>query len=732
LVNQSASGGFGGFRVLLVDDDEAFLEISKQILQQENNYQIDTATSVNQATQKLKTKTFDVVVSDYEMPQKTGLDLLNHIKKTQPNTPFILFTGKGREDIAIQALNLGANYYINKHGTPKTVYGELTHAITNLVRARNDDSSLLTSEDENRLLFENSFDGVMLTKPDGSILSANPASCRMLRMGEQEIIKVGRQGIVVKDEKLKNALKEREQTGKVVSEFTFKRKDGSTFVGEASSNLFLSSSGEVKSCLIIRDITQRKKIEAALKKSEELQRAIVANSPIGIATIAADANFLSANESFVKILGYSESELRKMDFKDITHPDYLADSIIAVDNLNAGKVPFFSLEKKYIRKDGTIIDGKVNVSLIRNEKGKPRLYVISLEDVTSLKKDVLALSESEARFRQLIINSPDTIYLFDNISHKTQFLNRDTFLGYPRSEIEGTNSLTEHIYPADKESVLKNWYDIMQGTISGEKPIEYRLKSKSGKWEWLQSRVNVLQRDGKGKPQLLLVSLSIVTERKFDEEKLFLFNEKIRVLGSLTRHDVGNKLMTIRNSVYLLRKHVGDDPRVTKYFEAIDSAVNSANRLFDFSRVYEKIGAEKPSVVDVGEAFDQAISLIPNLGKIKIINECHNLKVVADSLLVQVFHNLVDNTIKYGGFVSQIKFYFLENDDKKHLIYEDNGEGISFENKSKLFNEGFSTGGSTGLGLSLIKKIVEFYGWTIVEEGEPGEGAKFTLTVNNN
>jgi len=74
----------GGFRVLLVDDDEAFLEISKQILQQENNYQIDTATSVDQATQKLKTKTFDVVVSDYEMPQKTGLDLLTHIKKNTP------------------------------------------------------------------------------------------------------------------------------------------------------------------------------------------------------------------------------------------------------------------------------------------------------------------------------------------------------------------------------------------------------------------------------------------------------------------------------------------------------------------------------------------------------------------------------------------------------------------------------------------------------------------------
>ncbi len=376
----------GGFRVLLVDDDEAFLEISKQILQQENNYQIDTATSVDQATQKLKTKTFDVVVSDYEMPQKTGLDLLTHIKKTHPNTPFILFTGKGREDIAIKALNLGADHYINKHGTPKTVYGELTHTITSLVRARNADSSLLTSEDEHRLLFENSFDGVMLTKPDGSILSANPAACRMLRMSEQEITKAGRQGIVVKDEKLKNALKEREQTGNVISEFTFKRKDGSTFVGEASSNLFLTSSGEVKTCLILRDITQRKKIDEALKKSEELQRAIVSTSPIGIATCVVGGNFSSSNESFCRILGYTENELKKMSFKDITHPDYMEDSIQAVTDLNSGKIPFFSLEKKYVKKDGTTIDGKVIVSLLRDQKGTPRTHIVKIEDITEEKQ----------------------------------------------------------------------------------------------------------------------------------------------------------------------------------------------------------------------------------------------------------------------------------------------------------------------------------------------------------
>jgi signal transduction histidine kinase len=74
-------------------------------------------------------------------------------------------------------------------------------------------------------------------------------------------------------------------------------------------------------------------------------------------------------------------------------------------------------------------------------------------------------------------------------------------------------------------------------------------------------------------------------------------------------------------------------------------------------------------------------------------------------------------------------FYEKVEDDGVRLIYEDDGVGISQENKLKLFTEGFSTGGSTGFGLFLIKKMIEVYGWTIQETGESGKGAKFTITI---
>jgi DNA-binding response OmpR family regulator len=109
-------------RVLHVDDDLCFLEVSKQILSIENNYEIDNTTQVADAFKKMEQQRYDVVVSDYEMPQKNGLDCLKELREQNNQTPFILFTEKGREDVAVKALNLGADSYINKNGSPETVY----------------------------------------------------------------------------------------------------------------------------------------------------------------------------------------------------------------------------------------------------------------------------------------------------------------------------------------------------------------------------------------------------------------------------------------------------------------------------------------------------------------------------------------------------------------------------------------------------------------------------------
>jgi len=140
--------------------------------------------------------------------------------------------------------------------------------------------------------------------------------------------------------------------------------------------------------------------------------AIILHAPIGIAWSDSNKFFLSANASFCRILGYSEHELQKLTFKDITHPEDINDSISKMEELVSGHIPFFSQEKRYIRKDGTIIDGKVTVSAICN-KDEPTVFIAELENITQSKKAEKALVESEANYRSLINGMGESAWVID-------------------------------------------------------------------------------------------------------------------------------------------------------------------------------------------------------------------------------------------------------------------------------------------------------------------------------
>jgi signal transduction histidine kinase len=212
------------------------------------------------------------------------------------------------------------------------------------------------------------------------------------------------------------------------------------------------------------------------------------------------------------------------------------------------------------------------------------------------------------------------------------------------------------------------------------------------------------------------------------EQEVKVLNDKLKVVGSLTRHDVANKISAIQSYVYLLKKTIGDNPKATQYLEGIDSLLSGTNRLFEFGRLFEKIGSEQAKMVDVEKCFNEATVLFANLKGIKIINECQGLTLLADSFLSQLFYNLIDNSIKHGEKVNQIRLHYIQENNFGKLFYEDNGVGVSKANKLLIFNEGFTTGNGSGLGLKLITKMLDIYGWAITEEGTPGEGVKFTIT----
>jgi PAS domain S-box-containing protein len=239
-----------------------------------------------------------------------------------------------------------------------------------------------------------------------------------------------------------------------------------------------------------------------------------------------------------------------------------------------------------------------------------------------------------------------------------------------------------------------------------------------------------------GKKSFLRTTIQDVTDRKKAEEtldqtmdQLVLVNEKLGVVGSLTRHDVRNKLSAVTGYAYLIKKKHPDQLDIVEGLSKIETAIRDSMKIFEFAKMYEQLGAEERIQINVEEKLTEAITLFS--GELpKIINECHGLFVLADSFLRQLFYNFIDNTRKYGKKTTTIKVHYEKAEGNCiKLIYEDDGVGIPVENKINLFHEGFSTGGSTGFGLFLTKKMIDVYGWQIQENGEPGKGAKFTITI---
>jgi DNA-binding response OmpR family regulator len=119
---------------LLVDDDVSFLKVAKLCLEFHGSFEVDTVSSVDAAKEKMKLKTYDVIVSDYVMPGKDGLQFLKELRQKSNRIPFVIFTAKSREEVAaIEALNLGADGYFCKLGDAEAVYGELARGICQAV-----------------------------------------------------------------------------------------------------------------------------------------------------------------------------------------------------------------------------------------------------------------------------------------------------------------------------------------------------------------------------------------------------------------------------------------------------------------------------------------------------------------------------------------------------------------------------------------------------------------------
>ena len=210
------------------------------------------------------------------------------------------------------------------------------------------------------------------------------------------------------------------------------------------------------------------------------------------------------------------------------------------------------------------------------------------------------------------------------------------------------------------------------------------------------------------------------------EEALNKANKKLTLLSSITRHDINNQLTVLVGYLTILKKKQTDTTH-NDYFQKIATAAQQISSMIQFTREYEDIGVKAPAWQDCRTLVDTAAKEAP-LGKIMVKNDLPaGAEMFADSLVVKVFYNLMDNAVRYGLKITTIRFFVEERDGDHVLVCEDDGVGIPVEEKEKIFKRGF--GKNTGLGLSLSQEILSITSITICEKGEPGKGARFEMTV---
>ncbi|MGB8821406.1 MAG: response regulator, partial [Methanoregula sp.] len=124
------------YHVLYVDDEPALLEIARLFLEESKEFVVDTQCSAQEALESLKSRHYDAIISDFQMPGMDGLEFLKRLRSEGNDTPFIIFTGRGREEIVIDALNSGADFYLQKGGEPQSQFAELRSKISQAISRR--------------------------------------------------------------------------------------------------------------------------------------------------------------------------------------------------------------------------------------------------------------------------------------------------------------------------------------------------------------------------------------------------------------------------------------------------------------------------------------------------------------------------------------------------------------------------------------------------------------------
>jgi PAS domain S-box-containing protein len=571
------------YHILYVDDEPGLLEIGKLFLEDDRQFNVDTITSAPAALTLLNTKTYNAIISDYEMPKMNGIEFLKTIRSSGKTIPFILFTGRGREEVVIQALNEGADFYLQKGGEPVSQFTELAHQIRLAVQQRMAETRIRDHERREAEILNFLPDATFAIDKTGTVIAWNHAMEKMTGIKSSDIL--GKDNyeysfwlyherrpmlidlILAPDdrfEKNRYLYTIRDSTMQTAEITVKKPDDTSVHIWGKASRLYDEEGNLTGAIESIRDITERKRAEEALRESEERYRRIVETTNEGIAQIDENLEITYVNRRMAEMHGFTPEEMVGRHIDVFMVAEDMPANTSRLKERSQGKSGRY--ERRHITKDGRIRWIQTSATPLMDPDGTFKGSFAMFSDITDRKsaemeivrrneelhaayeqltvteeelrqnydemaKNQNLLSKSENKFRQIVETMDEGVWKLDE-DLETVYVNRRMadMLGYTPEEIIGRNQI--FFVAADEvPGQLTRIEERRQGK-SGR--FECRFVTKDGRIRWMQvAATPIMNPDGTFRGSFAMHS--DITDRKSAEMEIVRHHEKLHAaIGQLT------------------------------------------------------------------------------------------------------------------------------------------------------------------------------------------------------
>lgn len=746
--------------ILIIEDEEAHVELIKRTFESFKEYEIFFAGNITEGKKFISEKKFDLIISDWKLPDGEGIDLVQVVKE-KGECPIILMTSFGNQQLAVESMKLGVIDYIVK--SPET-FSKLPYTISralreweNITARKKAEIALRNSEMRYRAFVENIPDVIFQVDLKGNFIFLNQAGLNILKLTKEELIGSNIESLFPPD----TVKTQFEAIGKVLqSKGIYELQipiliDGITKEYFVVLIPFISIDGDIDSLIgVCHDISELKRTEKALKLSEskfreqsELLFNILRHIPNYIFWKDANNIYRGCNENFAAWLGIdSSSQIIGKTIFDFVDRD-VALKITEEESLIMEKgVPALNMEEEHINKYGEKVISSRNLIPLRDAEGNKAGLMGMFDDIT-LRKN----AENELRkLSRATEQSPALIMITDTdgiIEYVNPSFERVT--GYHLDEIKGSNPNILRSGYTDPNIYKELWDTINSGQ---EWRGELQNKKKNGELYWESASISGIKNE-KGKITHFIAVKEDITVRKELEFELKSAvdqaEESSRLKSSLLSnmsHELRTPLNGILGLSQILIEELSDNslsPFAKKIYLAGKRLMITLNSILDLSEIESNAAQLNVVDYDLGAHLNYLLTQYIYAAKdkglsfdIDIRNE--NARALVDERMCnQVLINIVDNAVKYtekGGIQIIVENEYIENEIFVKVSIIDTGIGISQANIPLIFeefrqvSEGYNRSfEGSGLGLTLVKKMLKLMRGDIKVESKIGMGSKFIV-----